>query len=83
MQLTQGHIDVAYRSLERSLQGTDWSSAQRKGLYLAHLVRVAAAVGDSHRVHETLVMLEAAPELWPASALSVTLARARGELALF
>lgn len=82
LQLAQGHAEAAYRSLERALQGQDWSSAQRRGLYLAHLVMIAAAAGDHAYAHERLATLENAPELCPTSAMAATLAQARGELAL-
>lgn len=81
LQLARGQVDAAYRSLERALQGQDWSSAQRRGLYLANLAMVAAAAGDCARAHEALRTLEQSPELRSTSALTATFAQARGEVA--
>jgi len=80
--LALGREEAAYRSLERSLAARDWSSAQRRGLYLAHLAMIASIAGDCERARQALDTLESTPGLCATSAMMATAAQARGELAL-
>lgn len=82
LKVHRGQPDFALRDMERTLEDPGWPSRQRRGILLAHLVRIAVAAGELDRARTALIELEDRPELWSSPALEAEVLRARAEVDL-
>jgi tetratricopeptide (TPR) repeat protein len=81
--LTQrGQGDEAIRGLERTAAQTHWVAGERRGNYLAHAARIAAAMGNSEKARSLLQELDAEPRMWESGAVAGQINFARAELAV-
>jgi DNA-binding winged helix-turn-helix (wHTH) protein len=75
----QGKNADAIRSLERSLQDSNWSNQQRRGMMLAQLAIICARSGDVAKAQRALRELETSPQLSSTTALQAEVATAHAE----
>ena len=79
----RGQSQAAIRALRRaSSDGLDWSTMERKPLYLALAAVVAAESGDEETAQQLLGELDKEPDSWSVGTLHAHVLRARGEAAL-
>jgi len=63
LQAERGQTAAAIKSLQRGLQSSGWADGQRRGILLAHLVRIAAQAGKLPLAKQTLADLERSTDL--------------------
>ncbi|MGA8261676.1 MAG: winged helix-turn-helix domain-containing protein [Arenicellales bacterium] len=80
----RGQSEAAIRALRRSSTGGfDWSTMEKRPLYLATAVMIAAESGDHDTAGEIMTELDQQPDSWSVGTLRGHVLRARGEMALY
>jgi ATP/maltotriose-dependent transcriptional regulator MalT len=79
----RGQSQAAIRALQRaSNDGLDWSTMERRPLYLALAAVIAAESGDQDAAGQLIGELEKEPESWAVGTVRAHVLRARGEASL-
>ncbi|ACB76563.1 winged helix-turn-helix domain-containing protein [Opitutus terrae] len=81
LQAEKGQLAAAIQSLQRGLRSPGWAEGQRRGILLAHLVRLAARAGNRTLARKTLYQLERSTELRSPVGSQALFRRARAALA--
>lgn len=75
-----GQVNDAIRSLQQSLQDTNWANQQRRGMMLAQLATIAARSGNSTQAQSAMQELDENPQYASTTALQAMVANARAEI---
>lgn len=82
LQAEQGRHAAAIRSLERALATPTWCDGQRRGIFLAHLARIAARAGRLEIAREKLAELAKAADLRSTPGCEALSRNAEAEVAI-
>ncbi len=82
IQEEKGQLAAAIKSLQRGLEFPSWADGQRRGILLAHLVRIAARAGEKALAKQMCAELEGSVELRTTSGCEAMFHQACAEIAV-